>query len=1241
MGLAGGRFDLIRPLGRGGMGAVYEVFDRERDITVALKTLLTMGPQEIAILKNEFRVLADVHHQNLVTLGELLEHEGSWFFTMELVRGSDFLEYVCPGSGVIRSTVPGTDETVDTAVGLGSGRVAVGVPRPRAAYDEARLRDALAQLARGLGALHVAGKVHRDVKPSNILVTEDGRLVLLDFGIVTDTGRQGLEGTGPLVGTVAYMAPEQIQGERLGAAADCYAVGVLLYQALTGLLPYRGTYKDVLAAKCERPPVPPGQLVAGIPPQLGELCMQLLARDPGQRPRVDGILRALGQADDELSHTSTRGGLFVGRGEELARLQGLFERSCGGEAVAAFVCGASGLGKSSLVNEFARRVADPGRDAIVLRGRCYEREAVPYKGVDSIIDALVGHLVHLPEPALRDLLPADVALLPALFPALARLPGVAGPAAGAAPLASRTDDAQEQRRRAFLALRALLSGLSRSRRLVLLLDDLQWTDGDGLALLATLLEPPAVPLLLVCSVRTEPDNPAVRTPRALATALACPVEMLELGRLGDTEARALLSHLGQHATGDGKVDPAAILKEAEGHPLFLDTLLRFHRARAQSAGPVRLEDALRARVDRLPAAGRNLLEIVALFGKPLSYEVAAAATALPLDEIERQVALLRGSNLLRGRSAERRVEPYHDRVREAAVSAMAVDARRMAHSRLALALEYSNHPEPDVLGLHWREAGQPARAAEWFARAGDRAQSALAFDQAARLYQMALEDAVDPPLVLRTKLAFALASTGQGQRAAEVYLDASRRTSGDEALELRRRAMEQLIRCGHIDEGLALVEELLRPFDIRFPRTPHAALGSVLVQRARLAMRGFAYRSRREGEIPPTELRRIDLLWGLGYGLAMVHSTLSAGFTTRALLAALDVGEPSRVARSLALESALVNARHLKYRRRGQQIRQLAEKAAAESGDPLARAWAFSIAGTSAFQLGQFREAMPRLEESRAYYGRCTNVSWEESTLEIYILWNSYYLGDLGDLEQQLWTLCARAQSQGNLMLLANLAASPGAASSIHLLRDRPEQAGDELEGVMRQWSQSGFHLQHFYETLSRASILIYQGQGQAAWELLERRSGDLRRSLLLSIHYMRVETLFARGRAALCAALAGTGPARQRLLRQASAAARDLERERNDWSDLYAALVRGGVECASGRDAVATDHFTRACAIADKTGMALHGAVARFALGHCLGGPDGGRHQEDALTWLRAGKVAAPGRFVASMVPGCGGAAA
>src|SRR6185312_14688763 len=198
------RFELKQILGAGSMGVVYEAYDRERAMSVALKTVHALDADALYRLKTEFRGRADLDHRNLVRLGELLHDGGHWFFTMELVEGWPFLDWVRLGDAPI----------------------------------EQKLRDAIRQLASGLEALHRAGKVHRDLKPSNVLVTAKGRVVILDFGLVGETepghGSAGID----LVGTAAYMAPEQARSPTVTSAADTYSIGVMIYEALAGRLPF-------------------------------------------------------------------------------------------------------------------------------------------------------------------------------------------------------------------------------------------------------------------------------------------------------------------------------------------------------------------------------------------------------------------------------------------------------------------------------------------------------------------------------------------------------------------------------------------------------------------------------------------------------------------------------------------------------------------------------------------------------------------------------------------------------------------------------------------------------------------------------------------------------------------------------------------------------------------------------------------------------------------------------------------
>ena len=374
------RFQIVRRLGSGGMGMVYEVVDREQHTRLALKTLRTLSADALVRFKREFRVLQGLQHPNLVTLGELFEEGGQWFYTMELVHGAHLLEWVRPSAPVDALLAsPAVPRVPDGAEQVGGARL-----------DEQRLRESLAQLGRALEALHRMNKVHRDIKPSNILVTPEGRVVLVDYGLVTDVAPppDAERSEGDVVGTTAYMAPEQAASRKVGPYSDWYAVGVLLYEALTGRQPFAGAPLEVLMNKQRFEPPAPHTLAPAVPADLDALCVELLRIEPAARPVASEIMRRLGAApppdEPHAQSPAPPAPPFVGRSIELQSLEDAFAAVQAGEAVTVCVHGESGVGKSALVRRFVDALKSPPR-ALVLFGRCYERESVPYKALDGVI----------------------------------------------------------------------------------------------------------------------------------------------------------------------------------------------------------------------------------------------------------------------------------------------------------------------------------------------------------------------------------------------------------------------------------------------------------------------------------------------------------------------------------------------------------------------------------------------------------------------------------------------------------------------------------------------------------------------------------------------------------------------------------------------------------------------------------------------------------------------------------------
>ena len=446
------RYRKVRFLGRGGMGAVYEVEDLATGGRVALKMMLSEGPRRLLRFKQEFRVMAELHHPHLVQLLDMGIEDQRWFFTMELIKGREFLNALSQPQPVDddisanalalnRSTLlsheindgsmswsSATDsndlltqtkevqaEADDTKTPLPSALV-----HEQSAFIETTVNStkkarrspiggldvvyvALDQLLLALAFLHHHGIVHRDLKPSNILIDDEGGVRLLDYGLISRVNQsQNLSRTGAFIGTVAYMAPEQLECEEVGPATDLYSLGCVLFHLITGRPPLYGHPMSVMRARLNNPPPRVESLVSDAPSELANVCYDLMTRNPNARPSIAEVRKVLGFAPlpsftDAMS--APTGVLqtpapFIGRSEQLTQLKAQLTQASDGELRLVLITGESGVGKSTLAAKIVEQARARGFSCF--SGRCYEREQVPFVAFDRVIDAMTVALLQHP-----------------------------------------------------------------------------------------------------------------------------------------------------------------------------------------------------------------------------------------------------------------------------------------------------------------------------------------------------------------------------------------------------------------------------------------------------------------------------------------------------------------------------------------------------------------------------------------------------------------------------------------------------------------------------------------------------------------------------------------------------------------------------------------------------------------------------------------------------------------------------
>jgi hypothetical protein len=540
--------------------------------------------------------------------------------------------------------------------------------------------------------------------------------------------------------------------------------------------------------------------------------------------------------------------------------------------------------------------------------------------------------------------------------------------------------------------------------------------------------------------------------------------------------------------------------------------------------------------------------------------------------------------------------------------------------------------DAEAIAVHLLGAGESLRAAEYAEQAADQAANKLAFDQAIRLYKLTLEtiDRASPEAQrVRVRLAEVLESAGRGAEASSHYLLAADGAPGFERMDLRRRAAEQLITSGHVDEGIRMMRGVLEAVGLKMPRTAVGALFGFVFLRLWLWFTGWRFRERRADEMAPLDRARIDAWHAVAVSLVFVDAIYAQYTATAHLLLALRRGDRFRVLRALSMHTVNIAARGGPESAKEQGFSEAVRALAKRTPEPDAWVYVDIIRAFCLFLHGRWKEVSGF--ETDLLVALPHNRGGWRSQVRLTVIWGLVLVGEVAQVRRMIAGLIEDAEHRGDLHTAVALRV--GYTNLVWLADDDPEEARRQVRVADGLWVHSGFFLQNYRALLAEVNIDLYEGHGAIAYERVVSKWPSIRRSLMLFVQYIRADANYLRARAAL-ASLESAAHRRARL-NEAIHLARSLDREEIPWIAMLGQLVWAGIRLAQGQRSNAITHLRAGVEKADGVGMALHAAAARYQLGKLLGDAEGRRLMEAAEDWMRGQNILAPDRFASMLVPG------
>jgi len=826
-----GRYRIEQFLGEGAAKQVYRAHDQVLDRPVAVSVVSMAGLDETGIerARREAQSMARLGaNRHIVTVFDIGEERTDLFVVSELMTGGELAARL--------EAAPGRQLPVADAVRIGS------------------------QVADALHFVHERGIVHRDVKPQNIWVGADGVVKLGDFGLAVDRGRSRLTSHGMMIGTVAYMPPEQALGHDVDARAEGVEVGAVLYEMLCDAPPFESSDATaVISQHLSTAVTAPRVRRPDIPAQLDQLIVRLLAKDPAERPRsgaeVKASLDAIGAALSAGGSVNRSGAErltemgFVGRERELDALRGAVDDGLSSRGRIIVVGGDDGVGKTRVVSEAASYATLRG--AKVVWGRCVEDPGAPaYWPWVQVIRSLVHDQDDV--ELVADLGPGAVEIAQIVPDLRARVPEAHE---------ARELEPEQARFRLFDSVSTYLLNAARRQPIVIVLDDLHAADPSSLRLLEFLAGHVGTARLLVMGTARDSDlaeaDPLARSLAALGRERS--FDRIRLGGLDLGDVHQLFEHaMGRSAGGRSELALVeAVHAESEGNPFFAEEIIRHLSASGrvhkrddgrwrtevtdlrEVGTPEGIRDAIMRRVDVLSDACRDLLATATVFGRTFDIESLGIVAGVEEPDVQRLLREATAAGVLTATGDDHKLRFEHAALRDTLYEQLAAERRHDLHRRAGEAIEELRdddlEPHLGEIAHHFVQAAADGSDEETAAKAGDyawwageRAVQQHAYEEAAVRFEQALTllpDGADQA-PRRCELLLALGDaqwrTGELARARDSFLEAAkiaRRAALDDAFAraalgygggvggvgLTDRADETLVRL--LREGLERVPE--------------------------------------------------------------------------------------------------------------------------------------------------------------------------------------------------------------------------------------------------------------------------------------------------------------------------------------------------------------------------------------------------------------------------------------------------